>query len=293
MKTPLAIVCALCTSTSLASAQEPKFEYGKKEEVKGVEWKASAQAGLLLTTGNSKSTTFSAGAMGSRKEGRNKLELNAGAAYARSSVYLAIDDDGDGAIGEDEIQRPASTTTRSWLVKARYDRFLTDNNSLYVLAIASADVPAGKDFVGGGQAGYSRQLYKTDKHRVVVEGGYDFSYEDLTAGDSSSIHSVRLFSGYEGVVRTDTSVLASVEFLANMNSLSDDVGAFDDRRTTGALALTTKVYEDISFRFSFTAKHDSAPAPRPPFSIPYEAGFLPLADELDTKTEATLIINFL
>ena len=56
------VLLALATTATTAAAQtDPKFEYGKAEEVKAVEWKVSAQAGLILTTGNSRTTTGSIG----------------------------------------------------------------------------------------------------------------------------------------------------------------------------------------------------------------------------------------
>ena len=293
-------VSAFLALPGSASADDPKFQYGEQEEVKDVkeiEWKASAQAGLIITTGNSRTTTGAAGAKGSRKEGNNKLELEANGAYARSSIWLANDANGDGTIDRTEDSRVSSTSTRAWLFKARYDRFLTEHNSLYVTGVASGDEPAGKDFVGGGQAGYSRQLYKDKKHELKGEAGYDFSYENRTGdADALSIHSLRLFVGYEGTVSKDTGVTGSVESLHNVNTLGsdpDEVGPFEDTRLSAVAAITTKLFENLSFRFSLTAKYDHAPAPRPPFDLPFAPGYAPLAEELDTKTEATLIYNFL
>ncbi len=281
-----------------ALAGDPAFKYVKKdkEETKKVEWKASAQGGLITTTGNSRNTSFAAGAKASRKQGFNKLELEANTAYVRSAIFLANDANGDMVIDPNEVSRPSSTTTKSWLGKARYDRFLTEHNSLYLTGLVSADEPAGKEFVGGGQVGYSRQLFKNKKHEVVGESGYDFSYENLVVGPGVPIHSARLFAGYTGKLTKDTGLDGSVELLSNFNKLKvgdRDVGSFEDTRVKSKLALTTKLYKDISFRFAFSADYDNAPAPRAPFKIPYATGFEPLADKLDTKTEATLIINFL
>ncbi len=283
-----------------ARADDPKFKYGKIDDVKDVEkveWKASAQAGVIVTTGNSRTTTGAAGAKASRKEGNNKLEVEANGAYARSAIWLANDANGDGTIDQTEDSRVTSTSTRAWLFKARYDRFLTKHNSLYATGVASGDKPAGKDFVGGGQAGYSRQLYKDDKHELKGEVGYDFSYENRVGdADALTIHSARLFLGYEGTVSKDTGVTGSVESLHNVNTLGSgdsEVGPFEDTRINGLVALTTKLFENLSFRFSFTVKYDHAPAPRPPFDLPFADGYSPLAETTDTKTEATLIYNFL
>jgi hypothetical protein len=278
--------------------KDPKFEYGKKEEAKGVEWKAAAQAGLIITSGNSRTTTMSAGAIASRKAGSDKLSLDFAMAYARSDIQIAADTNGVPGIGPGEIQRVEQTTTNLLLFKGRYDRFLTEKNSLYVVGIIGRDRPAGKEVAGGGQVGYSRVLVAAGPHEVVSEVGYDFTYEDYVADvDSLAIHSARGFVGYVGALTETTKLDGSAELLANLNTETTpagEVGAFEDDRFTGKVGLTTKLSEAISFRFAFTAKFDSEPAPRPPFpGIPFEAGYVPLADELDTITEAQLIINLL
>ena len=290
---------ALLLGVQTASAgdpKDPKFEYGKQEEVKKAEWKASAQAGVISTTGNSRATSGGAGAKASRKAGNNKLSMEAMGAYARSSILIAVDD-GDGIIENGEVTRSTSTTTRAWAFKGRYDRFLTKHNSLYATASVSGDKPAGKEFVGGGQFGYSRQLFKSAKHEVVAEAGYDFSYENPVVGDGVSIHSGRFFVGYEGALTKDTGLTGSLESLHNVNTLdtsTGEVSAFEDTRINTTLAITTKVFEDISFRFGFTSKWDNAPSARPLIGgLPYADGYSPLAYKHDTKTEATLIINFL
>src|SRR5262249_48131137 len=61
-------------SAGPAGAQD--FQYGKREPLKGeVEWKASASAGLILTTGNSRALAFSGSALISRRDGDDKVTL--------------------------------------------------------------------------------------------------------------------------------------------------------------------------------------------------------------------------
>tara|TARA_R110002096_G_scaffold143328_3_gene299188 strand:+ start:50878 stop:51807 length:930 start_codon:yes stop_codon:yes gene_type:complete len=294
----------LFASSGVAEAKDPKFSHTSEEELAAlkkqseVEWKAGALAGLILTTGNARTTTLSAGAKASRKAGKNKLALEVGGAFAESSIFLANDANNSGDIDETEYTRQTDETARILEGKARYDRFLSDNDALYVSLQALTNKPAGKDFVGGGQFGYSRTAFKSARHNLVVEAGYDYSYEDPSQGDGYSNHSARAFAGYQSKLTEDSGFDASVEGLFNVNELDvptrdEDVGRFKDARINTQLALTTKLFEDISFRFGFLAKYDNVPSPLPAFATPFAPGYTPEAQKLDTKAEATLIVNFL
>ncbi|MEM9492632.1 MAG: DUF481 domain-containing protein, partial [Myxococcota bacterium] len=128
---------------ALASAQKNPVFVGSekpKEEAQAVEWKASAQAGLFVATGNTEQTVVSAGAAVSRKQGYNKLQMNGSVSYARTTLVVAEDTDDDGT--SDTLNEQTQTTAQAWEVKARYDRFLTENNSLYISALVSGDEPA-------------------------------------------------------------------------------------------------------------------------------------------------------
>jgi hypothetical protein len=281
-----------------AHAADPKFEFGKDEEVKAVEWKAAAQGGLVLTTGNSRTTTLSGGVNASRKAGGNKLSIELALAYTQTEILVAADTNGTPGIGPGEIQTIDQVTAEAWTMKARYDRFLTKRNSLYLTGLVMADEPAGKELIGGGQIGYSRLLLKTEKHELAAELGYDFTHEDYVApGDPLNIHSLRAFVGYTGTLTKATQLSASTELLENLNEEAapgGDIAPFEDARLTSKVALTTALSTDLSVRVAFTARYDAAPAPQPPFgAVPYEPGFTPLADELDTTTELQLIVSLI
>src|SRR2546421_11399268 len=98
----LVVLGVLIAGARVASA-DPKFEYGKKDElkdVKGVEWHATAEGGIVLTTGNSETTTASGGFKVSRKTGANKLAIEASGAYARTSVRVLNDLNGNGMVDD-------------------------------------------------------------------------------------------------------------------------------------------------------------------------------------------------
>lgn len=295
-----------------AAQTNPKFEFAKPEEVKVVEWKAQAKGGVLVTTGNSRTTNGSLGATASRKEGGNKLTLDGALAYGKSTVFAPVFGDATNPTQITALEERSVQTTNSWLIRSRYDRFFTLNNSGYASGQAAADKVAGKSFYGGGQVGYSRQVLKTEMHLVVAELGYDFSYESYVAQpnktlDAISVHSARVFAGETLKLSTATGITASVEALFNLNTegkaLNVNTGTpgvdpFKDTRVVGKLGLTTTLFKSLSMSLGFTLKYDQNPAPRPvpsgsPAGSSYAPTFLPFADKVDTLTEATLVYTFL
>ena len=279
-----------------AARAQMAFEYGKREAVKGVEWKATASAGLILTTGNSRALAVSGSALISRRDGDDKLTLEASGAFARSEVLVGTDTNGNGTV--DEIMRDTQTTAKNWTAKLRYDRFFAGANSVFLSGRLGADEPAGKTLYGGGQIGYSRQLFKDDVHEIISEIGYDFTYESYVSPSAPNlaIHSARVFLGYNAKLSDDTGFLANIELLFNLNSETGPTGEidpFEDTRFIAKAALTTKLVSQVSFRLSFTAKFDNAPAPIPAIGPGFDPGFNPLADKLDAITEVALIVSFI
>lgn len=287
----------VAVAPTLAAAQAaPTFTYGKADELKDVkktDWDATAEGGMVVTTGNSRTTTITAGLKATRKQARNKFSVDASGTFARASTQ-AVAAGADNVLTADEVTHTSATSAESFNAKLRYDRFLSTWDALYVAALGGADVIAGKDFAGGGQVGYARTLYKTEKHEVTGELGYDFSYENLADGSSNNIQSARGFLGYKGKLRTESSIDASLEVLANGNRESDTIGPFEDTRAVATTALSTKLTKGISLSMSVTGKFDAAPAPfAAPAGVTLDAANPPENAKLDTLTKVSLIITLL
>jgi hypothetical protein len=310
------IACAVFSlwSAAPAAAQpagDPTFKFAKPDAPKekdpdAVEWKATTKAGLIVTRGNSSVTTAQGAISLMRKESGNKLAFDASLAYVRTTLLVAADKDapgtpGAGVISADEIEKSTQTTANAFALKLRYDRFLTEHNSLFVTGLLSGDQPAGKELIGGGQAGYSRQLLKSESQEAIAELGYDFSYEQYVAKSSSvSIHSARALLGYTVKVSDSTGAYTNVEVLANLNEEkvptedgTNVADPFQDFRVIWKAGLTTTIWKNVSFGFDFGLRYDNVPAPRPAFKLPYAPGFTPLAETLDTLMQASVIVNFL
>jgi len=301
MLTKLAGAAALiAAATGVAVADDPKFEYGKKEAVKdpsGVEWKATAEAGAVFTTGNSENTNVTGGIKASRKEGDNKVSLEASAAYAKSTVYTINDLNGNGVVDNDsELTTSEQITAETLYGKLRYDRFITETDSLYAAAVGARDVPAGKLAVYGGQAGYSRQLYKSPSAETVGEIGYDYSHVHLVKGDPLDIHSVRAFVGHHATLTVGTVIDLSAEVLSNLNHLTlptgQDGSAFMDTRVNLKAAISAKISPNLAVQTSFEARYDNRPAPLAIKNVMFAPGYTPAAQPLDTILKAQLIYTF-
>lgn len=308
---------------TVAAAQpaDPSFQFGKLEEVKAAVWKASAQAGLLLATGNSNSLTVSAGGSVSRVDLHNKIALDLEGRFGRTTVFAAKAGlptamDGTALVSSyDDITTATAISTQYWSAKLRYDRFFSKNNLGYIAAQVAGDQPAGKQVFGGGQIGYSRQIYKSERNEFTGELGYDFTFIEFSSPPERNpvfIHSLRLAFGHALTLSKDTSVNTAIEGLFNLNvynspGFTDPITPFQDTRINFKTALNTKLHKNVSFRFSFKVRFDNVPAPRPPIpgttygidpttktpENPLGTTFTPIAERVDTLSEAALIVNFL
>jgi hypothetical protein len=293
------IVVAAAVAAAPGAADAQSFSYRAADDVKDaerVEWTAAAEAGIVLTTGNSETTTLTGGGKASRRAGKNKLEIAASGAYARIATRVAVDRDGNGTIGRGEIRSDEKTTAETIEGRLRYDRYLSERQALYAAAIARRDVPAGKQVAGGGQLGYSRTVSKTAKSELVAEAGYDFTAEKLVgAPDVIAIHSLRGFLGYKGQVGPDNGFEASLEALTNLNPLDTPtgrVGIGRDGRVNARIAWTSKIGKDLALAFSLDLKFDAAPAPLVLPGVTYDPGFVPEASNLDSLLKGSLIYSF-
>ncbi len=301
----VSLALALAGSALLVSpavrADDPKFAYGKAADVaKLPPWAASVTAGFGMTTGNAQSVNFTGAGMVSHRFGDSDLlAFDATVAFQRSTVQTAVDVNADGVITPDEVLDITQSVSEAWGTRLRYDHFFDPVNGVYGLVLAGGDIPAGKQFVGSAQAGYTRVLFRTATSELVGEAGLDYSYQRYVVGDPNSINfaAVRAFLGYLGNPTPDLSYNASIEYLGNLteqNTPTGRVGAFGDNRAVGKLGVTWKIFGDGSLGFRFRALYDSAPAPKPPpAGFSWAAGYQPLANPWDTFTELVVVYKLL
>lgn len=280
-----------------AAAADPTFIFSPPDKVSHA-WKASAQAGLNVSSGNAQSLSATASGSVSHRSGDDRFTFDAFGAFVRTRVDVAADVNGIPGIGPDEIRRVEQTTSRAWSLRGRYDRFVAERDSLYAAAAAAGDEAAGKKLLAGWQVGYSRDVLRRGPSALTLELGYDLSHQEyVTAAPTVTVQSARLFAGYELTPAPLVGAKLSLELLTNLNAESTPtgrVGSFHDDRLAGRGELNVKVLDRGTLGVRLRAHYDSAPAPRPPPSgTSWQAGYVPLADRLDTTSELVFSFTFL
>ncbi len=253
-------------------AADPEFSETDKalEEAEAVEVKLSAELGASWTTGNTDFYTGQGTLMGSVRWSANKLSAQAGALYGKGYA----DADGDGQLSEEE-RKERVENARRFYADARYDRFLNDRNSLYVLGGALQDRFAGYDLRTHEQLGYSRVLVASDTTHAVAELGVDFAQENYVDGvdpNEVNILAGRVMLGMSHAFNERVGFAEQVEVYEN-------VFDFQDLRVLNTASLNVGLSEKLSLKLSHQLLFDNVPV----------TGF----QKLDQTTMLTLVVGVL
>lgn len=244
----------------------------------------SLSAGTLNSSGNSRLVAATSTTKFRLRREMNQFKAAAAANYARS-----------GPPGGD-----VETTVQNFQGLTRYDRFLGDV-SVFLSAQARNDKFQGLDMRFQLDPGVAYYFLNDKTLQLWTEVGYDFLYDirredarvqrddkknvKLDANGAQlpllaktrTLHSARLFLGYEHALSDTSKLSAGVEFLQGLaGSESDTKNAY---RLNGDIALTAKVYGALSMSLSFSERYESKP--------------LPGKEKLDTITAASLVYTFL
>lgn len=143
----------------------------------------SAALGGTLTTGNAESLAVNAGITAEHKWDKNAVGLVGGAAVGKG----AVDANADGFLTDAERcigvkGRECADTAERYALDLRYDRYVSEKSSVYVLAGALHDKFAGFELRSHAQLGVAEHVVSTDTTRIKVEAGADFANEAYVPG---------------------------------------------------------------------------------------------------------------
>jgi len=230
---------------TISRAEDPQFAGTNKDgkPADAPETHLSATLGGTMTAGNTATTLITGRLDGSYKKKKNQGSLDLGLNYGRAIVDL----NGDKHLDDTERAAGVAETARKFYGDGRYDRFLSDKDSLYLLAGAYADQFAGYDWRVHEQEGYSRTLVSNDHVKLLAELGADVAREDYIEGvdpNNAWIVAARGFVGIDVTISPNASISEKIEAFENVLDTNDF-------RLTNNIALTAK----LSNTFSLTASH--------------------------------------
>lgn len=227
------------------------------EPVAKTERDLEAALGGAWAAGNTDSRTLTGSIDGAIRWDRNQVgahgELTVGSAR--------MDQDGDGVLSPDEREEDRVQTARRGDVQLRYDRFLSDRNSLYVLGGGFTDPYAGYDSRFNAQSGYSHLLlYAEDSEDEAVtslsaEVGFDAAHEDYTEGvvpGQGMKYSARGAMGFARSLTDSVDVGSDVEVFVNVTDPKDT-------RLISDTAVTNALTETMSLKLTYTLTYDTDP----------------------------------
>jgi hypothetical protein len=201
-------------------------------------------------------------------------------------------------------------TAENLQLRARYERYVSDAASLFLIATGRHDKFQGLDFRLNLDPGFKLLFLTQASNSLWAEAGYDFQFDDrnanalgeiesdgktpvftnptcmpLAAGSNAPCqqvelprtqvdHSTRLFLGFRHAFNKEVTLSAGVEYLQSVIAVS---GIYDSRLNFDAL-FAAKVGGGFSVGLGFSARYDRYP--------------LPGKQDTDTASTLTLIYAF-
>ena len=138
----------------------------------------------------------------------------------------------------------------------RYDFFISERDSLYVLYGIFHDKFAGYDWRMHEQIGYSRIIVKNEKTTLVGEIGVDWAQENFVAGtDPDTDYLVIAARGMLGVKHKFNDSVGFEDTFEIFENVTD----FEDLRILNAASFTAALNSKLSLKLSHSLIFDNQP----------------------------------
>ncbi|HVR20948.1 MAG TPA: DUF481 domain-containing protein [Polyangiaceae bacterium] len=233
---------------------------------------ASVSAGGLSSSGNSKMLAFTGSGLFDARYGMNGYGASLIGNYGRSAA--AADD-------------PIETSTENLQGRLRYDRYVLDDASLFLLTTGRHDRFQGLTFRLNIDPGFKYLFVNRPRTALWGELGYDFQY-DIRSDDGREVrndagvltetldrtetdHSVRTYLGLRHSFNRDVTFSNGLEYLQSFIDAKRYRFNYD-------ILLAANIWGGFAFGVGFTARFDNRP--------------LPDKHKLDTSTTLNLVYSY-
>ncbi len=191
-------------------------------------WKNESQAGVVLTSGNTDTTTETVGEIASYQFGANVVKFTGSYLYQKSAGIVS---------------------GKSWSLGLRYERILNEKLSIFL-----GETVEGNRFIGLNQRystdiGAKYSLVKEDAFTWFAEGGYRYTKENLILV-SRGLHYARVYTELEKKFSPTVSMKYWIEYLPNFT-------VSQDWQLNTELSLSAAISSIFSVKSAYLLKYDN------------------------------------
>ncbi len=151
-------------------------------------------------------------------------------------------------------QQEGRTNAESYYFQEKGDVKIGKKIYLYEVWGWMRDVFSGLDSRYSVQSGMGCNIPLGTRHRVDVEAGIDYTWEDGREVPFRSFGSVRTFGRYRYTLSDTASAEQEIEYLKNME-------APEDYRIYSSTALKASISTNLSMKVSYVIRYDHQPVP--------------------------------
>jgi putative salt-induced outer membrane protein len=232
---------------------------------------AAVSAGGLSSSGNSRMVAFTGSGNFDWRGGNNGFGASLVGNYGKSAPPG----------GEME------TTTENFQGRVRYDRYVIEDASVFMMATGRHDRFQGLAFRLNLDPGFKYLFVNRPNTALWVEAGYDLQYDTRTRAARDVVddmgvvidrldkhetdHSARVFLGFRHAFNEATALSNGIEYLQSFVES-------ERYRVNYDVLFTAKVWGDLALGVGFNARYDNQP--------------LPEKEKLDTTSTLSLIYAY-
>ncbi len=215
---------------------------------------AAVSAGGLSSSGNSRLVAFTGSGSFDWRRGSNGVGASLVGNYGRSAPPNGT----------------MQTTTENAQGRLRYDRYVIEDGSVFLLTTGRHDRFQGLAFRLNLDPGFKYLFVNRPATALWAEAGYDFQYDTRTSeardvkdamgvvtdrlAEHETDHSVRVFLGFRHNFNDATALSNGIEYLQSFVHSKRYRFNYD-------LLFTAKVWGDLALGVGFNARYDNQPLP--------------------------------
>ena len=192
-------------------------------------WKNESQAGIVVTSGNTETSSLSFGEAASYQfGGTNVLKINAAYLYQKNGNVVS---------------------GKSWSLGLRYERIISDQFSIFLGQSVEGNQFSGVNQRYNTDLGGKYTFVKDDELTWFGELGYRYTYQNLTLL-TQKLHYARLYTEAEKKFSPTVSAKYWVEYLPNFTNT-------DDWQLNTELSLSAAISSIFSVKSAYLLRYDN------------------------------------